>query len=143
MQAFRRLYEGFHGAVDRATVLRLTGACALAGGTIGGAGMWLRQRSFREHTVFKAACELGGPSEAPAWASSGAGGPGGPIIRGAPARESTTQLFVGSVGPRAGDPARGAAALAEWKARTERREREAREEAEARELARSFVNVTG
>ena len=39
--------------------------------------------------------------------------------------------------------ARGAAALAEWKARTERREREAREEAEARELARSFVNVTG
>ena len=57
MQAFRRLYEGFHGAVDRATVLRLTGACALAGGTIGGAGMWLRQRSFREHTVFKAACE--------------------------------------------------------------------------------------
>lgn len=107
------------------------------------ASPFVKHASGSGRTLFEAACELGGPSEAPAWASSGAGGPGGPIIRGAPARESTTQPFVGSVGPRAGDPARGAAALAEWKARTERREREAREEAEARELARSFVNVTG
>ena len=60
---------------------------------------------------------------------------GVPAVRSSGARRRASRRHSCSSGPSGRGPgirARGAAALAEWKARTERREREAREEAEKR-----------